>query len=236
MSSPTWPYITPGIPDELFERIEGIPMTKEEVRALVISKLRLREDSKVLDIGSGTGSVAVEVALIARRGGFVYAIERDGRAVELTRRNAMKFGVDNRVVVIHGEAPEALDKVPNEVNAAFIGGSGGRLRDIIAGVCGKLAVGGRLVVDAVTLENASLALTTMVELGFVNVEVTEVVIAKGLRTSLGTAMLSRNPIFIITGERSRCLLTHSMASIKELLSGGGHNMQGGVVGGYPGYT
>ncbi|WP_243679304.1 precorrin-6Y C5,15-methyltransferase (decarboxylating) subunit CbiT [Vulcanisaeta distributa] len=216
MTSPAWPYITPGIPDELFERVEGIPMTKEEVRALVISKLRLREDSRVLDVGSGTGSVAVEAALIARRG-LVYAIDRDERAIELTRRNAMRFGVGDRVVVIHGEAPEALDKVPNEVDAVFIGGSGGKLRDIITGVCGKLAVGGRLVIDAITLENASLALTIMAELGFVNVEVTEVVIAKGFRTSLGTAMLSRNPIFIIVGERDECRPTHSMASIKDAI-------------------
>ncbi|WP_243675281.1 hypothetical protein [Vulcanisaeta distributa] len=119
--------------------------------------------------------------------------------------------------MIHGEAPEVLDKVPSEVDAAFIGGSGGKLRDIITGTCGKLAVGGRLVIDVITLENVSLALTTMVESGFVNVEVTEVVIAKGLRTNLGTAMLSRNPIFIIVGERDRCQSTHLMASIKDAI-------------------
>ncbi|WP_054844052.1 precorrin-6Y C5,15-methyltransferase (decarboxylating) subunit CbiT [Vulcanisaeta souniana] len=216
MSNPLWRYVTPGIPDELFERVGVIPMTKEEVRALVISKLRLREDSRVLDIGSGTGSVTVEAALMARRG-LVYAIDSDENAVELTRRNAIRFGVSDRVIVIHGEAPEALNQVPGEVDAAFVGGSGGRLRDIIVGVCGKLSVGGRLVIDAITLENASLALATMAELGFVNVEVTEVVIAKGLRTGVGTVMLSRNPIFIIAGEKNRCGRVSSVVSIKDAI-------------------
>ena len=85
-----WNYHTPGIPDELFERAEQVPITKEEVRALVISKLRLREGFSAIDIGCGSGSLTVEVCL-QTKGNRVYAIDYDEKAIELTKKNLQRF-------------------------------------------------------------------------------------------------------------------------------------------------
>ena len=89
---------TPGIPDELFERTEQVPITKEEVRALVISKLRLKEDSSAIDIGCGSGSLTVEVCL-QTKGNRVYAIDFDEKAIELTKKNLQRFGVEAEIVL-----------------------------------------------------------------------------------------------------------------------------------------
>jgi hypothetical protein len=70
-----WQYMTPGIPDEYFVR-GNVPMTKEEIRVLSISKLRLKEDSVVWDIGAGTGSVSVEAALISKKALFILLKKR----------------------------------------------------------------------------------------------------------------------------------------------------------------
>jgi len=92
MNPMLWTYCTGGIPDELFERLDQVPITKEEIRALVISKLRLRENSWAIDVGCGSGSITVEICLQAR-GGKVYAIDFDKSAIELTKRNLFRFGV-----------------------------------------------------------------------------------------------------------------------------------------------
>ena len=94
MPSQLWPYVTPGIPDDLFERLPGIPMSKREVRLLLISYLRLKSDSVVWDIGAGTGTIPVEIGLICPQG-LVIAIERDQEVASLIRRNCDRFGVEN---------------------------------------------------------------------------------------------------------------------------------------------
>lgn len=116
-----------GLPDDVFER-GAVPMTKREVRAVTMSRLSLREDSVVFDIGAGTGSVTVEAALTAYRG-RVYAIEKNREAAALIRKNCRRFAADN-VSVVEGSAPEALKGLPAP-DAVFIGGSGGNLSSII---------------------------------------------------------------------------------------------------------
>ena len=111
-----WPYVTPGIPDDLFERLPGIPMSKREVRLLLISHLRLQADSVVWDIGAGTGTIAVETGLLCPKGRII-AIERDEEVASLIRRNCDRFELNN-VEVIEGSAPECLknlSKPPHRV-------------------------------------------------------------------------------------------------------------------------
>jgi precorrin-6Y C5,15-methyltransferase (decarboxylating), CbiT subunit len=127
----SWPFVTFGIPDEEFLRVEDVPMTKEEIRALVISKLRLRRGNRVMDVGCGTGSVAVEMALAVGPEGRVYAVDRDPKAVELTTRNLERFGVTDRVQVISGDALEVLKGFNEELDGAFIGGGSDELEEII---------------------------------------------------------------------------------------------------------
>lgn len=139
----------PGIPDDLF--IQGpVPMTKEEVRVVSLSKLAIKTDSIVYDIGAGTGSVTVEAALLAKAG-RVYAIERHPAALDLIKQNIDKFGVDNARLVA-GEAPECLKGLPAP-DRIFIGGGGGKLGEIIAYASGILPKHGRLVLNTVTVES-----------------------------------------------------------------------------------
>jgi cobalt-precorrin-6B (C15)-methyltransferase len=138
----------PGIPDDQFQRGD-VPMTKQEVRILALVKARIREADTVLDIGAGTGSLAVEAALLAPAG-RVFAIERQAAGVDLIRANAANFGAAN-LTAIHGPAPDALAGLP-PADVIFVGGSGGKLAAILDAADGLLKPGGRLVVTAVTVE------------------------------------------------------------------------------------
>lgn len=128
----------------------NVPLTKEEVRVLTITKARLAPGQIVWDIGSGTGSISVETALLVP-GGTVYAIDRNARARELTRRNAEQFGVDNIVTVL-GAAPEALAGLPDP-HRVIIGGSGGNLAPIFQMARARLRPGGRIIVNTITIES-----------------------------------------------------------------------------------
>jgi len=126
--------IAPGIPDAEFIR-GNVPMTKEEVRAASISKLRLEKDSVVYDIGSGTGSVSVEIARLSK-GIKVFAVDSNPEAAELTKKNLEKFALKNAEVV-QGEAPFALESLPFPTRA-FIGGSDGKIMEILDSYAGVL--------------------------------------------------------------------------------------------------
>ncbi len=139
--------LTHGIADEEFIR-DDIPMTKEEVREVVICKLRLRENAVVYDIGSGTGSVAVEIAGLSDEI-QVYALERRREAVSLIIRNREKHKLQN-ITVIEAEAPEGLGELPAATHA-FIGGSGGRMKEIIRTLY-QISPKMRVVINAVSLE------------------------------------------------------------------------------------
>lgn len=186
--------VSAGIADNEFIR-GAVPMTKREVRTIALSLLALRPDDTAYDIGAGTGSVAVEMALLARRG-TVYAVEANESALELIDDNREKFGVFN-LRPIAGTAPEALDKLPPP-RAVFIGGSKGKLRDIMAAVLEKNSHA-RLVSSAITLETLSSAMAAMRELDVANVEVVQVAVSR-TATKGGYHMLEAlNPVFLVSG-------------------------------------
>lgn len=198
MSDVKWPYITPGVPDGLFFT-GGVPLTKEEVRCLVLCKARLKWDSVIYDIGAGTGSLAVESALLAG-GGTVYAVEKDGQALSVLAENIRRFGAGN-VVVVAGEAPGVLSGLP-PADRVFIGGSGGRLEEILEAASSKLKDGGRLVVTAVTVETTAAAVRMLPLLGYVGVEVVMVTVARIKRAGRAGVWSGGNPICIIAGEKA----------------------------------
>lgn len=148
--SPAWEWANAGVPDEAFVRGDA-PMTKQETRSVALAKLKVAEDDVVYDVGSGTGSFAVELGLLAKRGA-VYAIERDGEALSLVRENLASFGLSD-VHVVEGEAPEAFQGLPAP-DAAFVGGSGGRLPAIVDALL-DANPRVRVVVACVTLETLS---------------------------------------------------------------------------------
>jgi len=198
MDKLSWDYRTPGIPDELFKRIEDIPMTKEEIRTLTLSKARLKAGDKVVDIGCGSGSITVEAAFLTMPDGIVYGIDSDERAVALTLENVRRFGLEERIKVIHAAAPEALKYVPPEVDAIIVGGGSEVLEGIVEEARKKLKEKGRIVINAILIETMYRAIESLAKNGFKEIETTYVIIAKGKTTRVGTAMLSRNPVMIIS--------------------------------------
>jgi cobalt-precorrin-6B (C15)-methyltransferase len=195
-----WNFKTPGIPDELFERTEKVPITKEEVRVIQISKARLRPGQLVYDVGCGSGSISVEAAIQVESSGKVLAIDYDENAIELTKKNVEKFGLSN-VSLIHGNAKEKIT-VLEPADAIFIGGTGKDTAEIVELCQDKLKAGGRIVIGTILIETLYTILQLLDKLQFDSVDITQVTISKSRKTSTGTMMLARNPVTIISATKS----------------------------------
>ncbi|HSA98111.1 MAG TPA: precorrin-6Y C5,15-methyltransferase (decarboxylating) subunit CbiT [Candidatus Nitrosotenuis sp.] len=195
-----WKFKTPGIPDEYFERTEDVPITKEEVRAIQISKARLCPGYTVYDIGCGSGSITVEAALQIEPGGKIYAVDIDPKAVDLTRKNLDKFGISN-VDIILGDAKQKIPNLPL-ADAIFIGGTGGDTRDIVNLCYDKLKPGARIVVGIILIETLYSVMEAMNKLNFGSVDMTQITISKSKKTSTGTMMLARNPVMVISATKN----------------------------------
>lgn len=187
-----------GIADEDFVRGGQplIPMTKEEVRAAIVSRLRLRQDDTVYDIGAGTGSVSVQMAMAVRRGA-VYAVERSREACELLARNRERFGVGN-LKIVEGVAPAALVDLPRP-DAVFIGGTRGRLQDILP-ILLKANPVVRVCISAVTLEGFSQALQCVRSFSMQEVDVIQIQISRSRAAGEYTIMGAQNPVWLICAQ------------------------------------
>lgn len=186
-----------GIDDNDFLRGDA-PMTKSEVRAVTLSKLRLSPSDVCWDIGAGTGSVSVEMALSSYKG-KVYAIEREEDAVPLIRQNAVKHKAAN-IEAIHGSAPEALLELPAP-DAVFIGGSGGNLGEIFELILKKNKYA-RIVVNAVTLETLHVAGTAFKDAG-IEAETVQISVSKARKLGKYNLLTAQNPVFIMSGQKER---------------------------------
>lgn len=193
-----WNYKTPGILDELFDRTENVPITKEDIRSIIISKLRLKEGLTAIDIGCGSGSITVEIALQTRS--KVYAIDSDIEAINLTEKNLLKFSALKDTVIIHGMAQDVLPTLPN-VDVIVIGGTTGETGKIVKLALSKLNEGGRLVITSILIETIYNALKAMQDSNLQDIDITQVTIAKSKKTSSGTMMISRNPVIIFSGTK-----------------------------------
>lgn len=192
-----WDYRTPGIPDELFERTDEVPITKEDIRAIAISKLRLKEGQSAIDVGCGSGSITVELCIQTK--GKVYAIDFDQKAVELTKKNLQKFGVTAEDVIL-GKAQDVLPKLL-DVDAVMVGGTWGDTKQVIELAVGRLKKGGRIVIDTIVIETLYQALRTVNELELKEIDITQVTISKARKVTTGTMMLARNPVMIISATK-----------------------------------
>ncbi len=195
-----WNYKTPGIPDEYFERAEKVPITKEEVRTIQLSKARLNPGQIVYDIGCGSGSIYVEAALQIESKGKVLAVDYDKNAVELTKKNLKKFNLSN-VSVIFGNAKEKILDL-EEADVIFIGGTGGDTAEIVKLSENKLKTGGRIVIGTILIETLYSVLQILDKLNFNSVDITQVTISKSRKTTTGTMMLARNPVTIISATKA----------------------------------
>ena len=184
------------IDDEEFIRGQ-VPMTKQEIRILTLAKAQLDSKSIVADIGAGTGSITIEAALIARDG-KIFAVERKEEAVELIKRNVEKFSVDN-VTIIQAEAPDGLEELP-ELDAVIIGGSGGKIEKILDSLDAKLKIGGRVVVNAITIQTSAGALEYFRNRGW-NYDAFQVQITRLKKIRAYDMTQALNPVWIITAEK-----------------------------------
>jgi len=194
-----WNFKTPGIPDEFFERTEKVPITKEEVRVIQISKARLRPGQLVYDVGCGSGSISVEAAIQVESSGKVLAIDYDKNAIELTKKNIEKFELSN-VSLIYGNAKEKITEL-EPADAIFVGGTGQDTAEIVELCQNKLKSGGRIVIGIILIETIYTVLQILDKLQFNSVDITQVTISKSKKTSTGTMMLARNPVTIISATK-----------------------------------
>lgn len=185
----------PGFPDDAFIRGE-VPMTKQEVRAAALAKLAVRPTDTLWDVGAGTGSVSVELALVAPRG-QVYAVECAPDACALIRRNREKFHAYN-LSLIEGAAPQVLADLPAP-DAVFIGGTKGSMAEVVDAALAKNP-NARLCISAIALETLSAAIAALAAHGQ-TAEVTQLSVSRTRPAGKLHLLMANNPIFLITGER-----------------------------------
>lgn len=198
MPSSLWSYVTPGIPDELFENLPGIPMSQREIRLLLLCHLRLKPNSVLWDIGAGTGTIPVEAGLLCP-GGQIIAVERDEEVASLIRRNCDRFGVQN-VQVIEGSAPECLAKLEQVPDRVCIEG-GRSIKAILLEVWRHLKPQGRIVVTAANLESLYQISEGFAELRACNIEVIQSAINRLETRGTRQTFTAVDPIFVLSGEK-----------------------------------
>ena len=198
--------LTPGMDDEIFSRTK-VPMTKNEVRVLSISRLELTKKAVVYDVGSGTGSVSAECARLSPDI-FVFAIEQKEEAANLTKENAVSLGLSDQIMVINKKAPEGFEELPTPTHV-FIGGSSGALSDILSAIQKKLIVkentkgktdkaskGVRVVINAVSLETIA-QITKLIQMYPVkHVQLTQIQASRAHKLGSYNLMQAQNPVLI----------------------------------------
>ncbi len=186
-----------GIKDECFIR-DAVPMTKREVRTIVISYMNLKQNDIVWDIGAGTGSVSVEIALQCPFG-MVYAIEKKQQAITLLEKNKKKWNIYNMDIVF-GQAPDILQTLPAP-NKIFIGGSSGTAKQSIKIALQKNA-SVEIVATAISLETVKDLQQCFCDLG-IEYQCTQISISKSETVKNYHIMKAQNTVFIFCGRRTQ---------------------------------
>ena len=187
--------ISTGLADKSFIRGE-VPMTKSEVRAAVISKLRPKKRDVIYDIGAGTGSVSIELARLSPEI-QVFAVECLPKGWELIEKNRERFSTYN-LTLVKGMAPEAMENLPAP-DCTFIGGSRGNMREILESLLSKNPAV-RIVIRDIAAVTLWQALTCLKELGFKNIEISQISISRSKAVSDYHLMMGQNPVFLLSGE------------------------------------
>ncbi|ELR99083.1 precorrin-6Y C5,15-methyltransferase subunit CbiT [Gloeocapsa sp. PCC 73106] len=193
-----WPYKTPGISDHLFERLPGIPLSKKEVRLLLISALQVKERSVFWDIGAGTGTIPVEIGLLCPQAEII-AIERDEEVANLIRHNCTHFGVTN-VKVFEEQAPDCFEKIRPLPDRICLEG-GKPVKEILKKAWEHLESKGRMVATASNLEQLYLLSEGLAELQARNVEVVQSAVNRLESRGMHQVFAALDPLFILSGDK-----------------------------------
>ncbi len=196
--SSLWPYQTPGIPDRLFERLPGIPMSEREIRLLLISHLRLKANSVFWDIGAGTGTIPVEVGLLCPKSRIV-AVERDEDVAQLIQLNCDRFGVGN-VQVVAGSAPDCFKELPASPDCICIEG-GRAIKDILLQAWEHLRNEGRMVATAYSLDELYSLSEGLSELRARHIEVVQSAVNRLETRGNRQTFVAADPVFVLSGEK-----------------------------------
>ncbi len=187
-----------GIKDEEFLRGEKIPMTKREVRILTLALARVGGAEIIADIGAGTGSLSIEAAKFSPDSN-IFAVEKNSDAVELLKKNVKKFFADN-VTIIHAEASEVLKNF-SQIEVALIGGSGGKIEQILDAVNKKLKVAGRIAANFIAIQNLSICLEWLRRHKNYNYEVMQVQVSHLKKIGAYDMTQAANPVYILIAEK-----------------------------------
>ncbi|MGB7001644.1 MAG: precorrin-6Y C5,15-methyltransferase (decarboxylating) subunit CbiT [Halobacteriota archaeon] len=188
-----WAYKSPGIPDSLFSRSKA-GLTREEIRAIIVSKAQIKGGERILDVGTGSGSVSIEFALL---GCEVTAVEKDNDNFEIARTNIAKFGLNDKIELISGEMEHV--KLAHNFEVIFFGGTD-NLDKSLDNVFKHLKLGGRIIIAAVRLETVVEAMNVLKSRG-INQNVLNICLNKGKDLGGKTALAPSYPVFLIYGAK-----------------------------------
>lgn len=186
------------IDDSEFLRAEKIPMTKKNIRLLVLAQAEIEKNSIVYDIGGGTGALSIDASRFCPSG-FVYTIEKNPASCELIRRNLEKFRVEN-LNLIESNAPDGMENLP-PADVIFVGGSGGRIEQILERSVERLKSHGRIIVTSITLQTISKALDFFYARKEFQCESIQAQINRISRVKDLDMLFAENPIFILKAWR-----------------------------------
>jgi cobalt-precorrin-6B (C15)-methyltransferase len=189
-----WQYKSTGIPDNLFSRSKA-GLTREEIRSIIASKARIKGNERILDVGTGSGSVSIEFALL---GCDVTAVEKDKENFEVARKNTERFGLKDKIKLIFG-AMEKVDLNNRFFDVIFFGGTD-NLEKSFDNVFKHLKTGGRVIIAAVRLETVVEAIAVLKNRG-INPEVLNICLNKGKDLGGKTALAPSYPVFLIYGDK-----------------------------------
>jgi cobalt-precorrin-6B (C15)-methyltransferase len=193
-----WPYQTPGISDDLFQSLPGMPFTKKEIRLLLISALKMKHDSVLWDIGAGSGTIPIEIGLLCPESQII-ALERDEEMAGVIINNCDNFGVKN-VKVVTGNAPESLENLSPLPDRVCIEG-GQEIKKIITEIWHYLKPEGRLIATATNLKNLYAISESLAELQARNIEVVQSGINRLETRGIHQVFAPVAPMFILSGEK-----------------------------------
>ena len=193
-----WDFVTPGLPDGVFEHAPGFSPTPMELRVMLLAHLRPRPDSLVWDVGGGTGALALEIARLMPQGA-VHTLERDPDAIRLLEQNRQRFGIAN--LHIHaGQAPHDLQQLPANPDRVLLE-VGRPLGDVLLAVWDALVPQGRLVISTASLEGLVDATDTLGQLEARDLQVVQATVHRMQRRGSQAKLAAAEPLFLIAAER-----------------------------------
>jgi len=185
-----------GAPDSWYDHHKGL-ITKSEIRAITLSKLRLETDHILWDLGAGSGSIAAEAGLLIKKG-KIFAVEKQAERVAQIKTNKKRFGIGN-LTAIQAELPQGLEELPRP-DRIFIGGGGKQMKSIMTAAAQYLKPEGVMVINTVLIPNVEAARATLEKLGF-NIEIIQVQINRSRQMPWAERLEALNPVWIVTGLR-----------------------------------